>query len=109
MSFDFCDNLGVGDFREPFLEEALNVLLKSVVGHAPEVAVEDTFHSSRTEHFIEGEEEDENEGEGNAGGFLPENVGAKDKLGVPRDDGLIEIKEDVFLRIGHGRDCREMM
>jgi len=49
--------------------------------------VEDAFHAACAEHFIKGEEEDENEGEWDAEGFLSKHVGAKDKLGVPRDDG----------------------
>ena len=64
--------------------------------------MEDAFHAACAEHFIKGEEEDENEGEWDAEGVLSKHVGAKDKLGVPRDDGLIEVKEGVFLWIGHG-------
>jgi len=59
--------------------------------------VEDAFHSSGTEDFIEGKEGDEEEGEETAGWFLPEDITSKNELGVPRDDRLIEVEEDVFL------------
>ena len=93
---DFFKNLRVRELREPVGEEAIDVFLELLGGHSPKVGVEDALHAARTEDLIEGQEEDENEGEQDACGFLPEDVRAKDQLGVPGDDGLIEIEEGVF-------------
>lgn len=68
--------------------------------------MEDSLHAARAEDFIQREEEQENEGEEDAGRFLTEDIGAKDKLGVPRDDRLIEIEESIFRSGLHWREFR---
>jgi len=56
--------------------------------------MKDAFHAPGSKDFGEGKKCEKNQGEETPGRFLAENVGAENKLGVPRDDGLIEIKED---------------
>ena len=82
---------------EPVFKEALDVGLELWGGHSPEVGVEDAFHSSWSEDFGEGKKEEKDEGEETAGGFLLEDVGAEEELGVPGDDGLVEVEKNVVL------------
>ena len=92
---NFFEDLGVGEFGEPFGEKSLDVLLESGAGHSPKIAVKNALHPTGAEDFDEGKESDEDEGKEASGGFLAQNVTAKNKLGVPGDDRLIEIKKDV--------------
>lgn len=54
--------------------------------------MEDAFHPSGSKDFIERKKGEEDQGEETPGGFLAKHVGPKDKLGVPRNYGLIEVK-----------------
>ncbi len=86
---------------EPVSEEASDVGLELWGGHSPEVGVEDAFHSSWSEDFGEGKKEEKDEGEEAAGGFFLEDVGAEEELGVPGDDGLVEVEKNVVLGSAH--------
>lgn len=68
--------------------------------------MEDTLHSSCSEDFVEREEEEKNRSEKTAERFLSENIAPKDQLGVPRDNGLVQVEEDGGRRALHRPDAR---
>ena len=67
--------------------------------------MEDALHSAGSEDFVEGEEGEEDESEKSARRFLAKHVATEDELGVPRDDRLVEIEEDI---VGGGLHLREV-
>ncbi len=95
MALDLCDDFGISEEWKPVLEEVRDMFFELVLGHATEIRVEDPFHAACSEDFIEWEKSEEDEGEEAAGGLLPQDVAAEDELGVPGDDGLVEVEEDV--------------
>ncbi len=95
--FDFFDDLGVWEEREPVCEEAFDVGLKFFCGHSPKVGMENALHSACSEDFVQRQKENENEGEEASKRFFSKDIGAKDELGVPGDDRLVEVEEDVGL------------
>ena len=67
--------------------------------------MENTLHTAGPKDLVEGEEAEENEGEKAACGFLSKDIAPEDQLGIPRDDGLVQIEEDGFRS---GLHCREV-
>lgn len=95
---NFIENFRVREFWEPVGEETFYVGVEFFPAHAPEVAMKDTLHPARAEDFVEREKGDKNEGEEASHRFLSENIAPKNELGIPGDDRLVEIEEDVFSR-----------
>jgi hypothetical protein len=94
---NFFEDLRVGEFGEPIGEKSLDMLLEPDTGHSPKIAVEYALHPTGAEDLDEGEKSDKDKGKEASGGFLAQNIAAKNKLGVPGDDRLIEVKENVIL------------
>ena len=103
---DFLENFRIGEFREPVCEESLHVSIELFPAHSPEIAMKDTLHSAGTEDFVQREEGEENKGEETSGRFLPEDIAPKNELGIPRNDRLVEIEEDVFK--GHCENAKRL-
>lgn len=102
MLLDLGNDLRISELGEPVADKGGRERLKPLALHAPEVAVEDALHATGSEEFIEGEKKDKDERQGAPPAFLLEDVATEDELGVPGDNGLIEIKEDVLRRLAHG-------
>ena len=60
--------------------------------------MKDALHSARAEDFVEREKDDKNEGEEASYWLVLKNIAPKNELGIPGDDRLVEIEEDVFSR-----------
>tara|TARA_Y100000385_G_C12712210_1_gene475080 strand:- start:37 stop:240 length:204 start_codon:yes stop_codon:yes gene_type:complete len=63
--------------------------------------MKDTLHPARAEDFGERQKGDKNEGEEASHRFFSENIAPKNELGIPGDDRLVEIEEDVFRGEAH--------
>ena len=98
MFSNFIENFRVGEFWEPVGEETFYMGVEFFPAHAPEVAMKDALHSALAEDFVEREKDDKNEGEEASYWFVLKNIAPKNELGIPGDDRLVEIEEDVFAR-----------
>jgi hypothetical protein len=65
--------------------------------------MEDPFHPTRAEELGERKKNDEDEGKESSGRFASQDKRAKNELGVPGDDRLIEIKKDRGRSIAHAK------
>lgn len=95
---NFIENFRVREFWEPVGEETFYVGVELFPAHAPEVAMKDTLHPARAEDFVERQKGDKNEGEEASYWLGLKNIAPKNELGIPGDDRLVEIEEDVFSR-----------
>lgn len=70
--------------------------------------MENAFHSTGSEDFVEGKEENEDKSQETSCRFLPEDIAPEDELGVPWDDGLVQVEEDGGGAIFHSAELRRL-
>tara|TARA_B110000879_G_scaffold988_1_gene1213 strand:- start:8515 stop:9279 length:765 start_codon:yes stop_codon:yes gene_type:complete len=102
MFLNFGNDFGIGEPWEPFFHKLSGQLFESFPLHPPEITVENPLHSSGSQQLIERKKQEKHESQNSSPSLLLKDIAPEDQLGIPRDDGLIEIKKDGLRHVAHG-------